>query len=134
MKTRHYFILFLSIFLFIIGGIVIFDLIPSKLIPIEFTKLFYKTPPIDTIGHFISFFLLTWLINSLLKVPMILTAITLVFYAVLTEIGQYYLVFRSAEFTDVLADTVGVFSFILIKLTYLQFMKIRKPSLENLSD
>jgi VanZ family protein len=115
-------------FLLAIGGILIFDLTPSQLLPSELKKLFFKFPPIDTIGHFISFFLLTWLVNSLLKIPRALTIITLILYAVLTEVGQSYLVFRSAEFTDSLADIIGISSFFIIKAVYDQCVKIRNSS------
>ena len=131
MKTRHYCISLLAIVLLIIGSGFAFELIPDNLTPTELTKLFYKFPKIDTIGHFISFFLLTWLVNSLLKVPMVQSVLVLFFYAILTEVGQYHLLFRSAELTDVLADTVGIFTFIFIKLTYLRLIKVKSQHIKQ---
>ena len=81
----------------------------------EVRDIVFQFTKIDTIGHFISFFCLTWLLNSLLKFPLFNLGLCLVLYAALTEIGQYYLGFRNGEFRDFIADTFGIGVFVLIK-------------------
>ena len=46
------------------------------------------------------------------------TALTLSFYAALTEIGQYYLGFRNGEFRDFVADVMGIIIFIFLYWLY----------------
>lgn len=79
---------------------------------------------IDTIGHFIGFFLLTWLLSTLVKLPITVAALTLVFYAAASELGQAYLGFRNGEFTDFVADIIGIGSFIFINW-FIQVFKNR---------
>lgn len=75
----------------------------------------FQLTKIDSIGHFIGFFCLTWVLSSLLKLPLFNLALCLVLYSALTEVGQYYLGFRNGEFRDFVADIIGIGLFVLIK-------------------
>jgi len=75
----------------------------------------FQLTKIDSAGHFIGFFSLTWLLSSFFKFPLFNLALCLIFYSALTEIGQHYLGFRNGEFRDFVADTIGIISFVLIK-------------------
>ena len=94
------------------------------LLPAELKKIIFRSPQIDTIGHFISFFILAWLVHSLIKLTLLETLITLSFYGALSELGQYYLGFRNGEFSDFFADIAGISLFILLKLLYLAYKKV----------
>ncbi|TWX59454.1 VanZ family protein [Colwellia hornerae] len=78
-------------------------LIPSDLKTTVINKI-----QIDTIGHIIGFFGLTWILVGLMKLPLINTVICLFFYSALTELSQYYLGFRHGEFFDFIADVIGI--------------------------
>ena len=79
-----------------------------------FSQQVVESTRIDTIGHFIGFFLLTWLLTTFIKLPTSIAALTLVFYAAASEFGQAYLGFRNGEFSDFVADIIGVTCFIFI--------------------
>lgn len=81
----------------------------------EIGNLFYKHTRLDTTGHFISFFLLGALLHYLIKISLFVSCSCLIFYGALSELGQYYLGFRNAEFRDFYADTLGVLAFALLK-------------------
>lgn len=81
----------------------------------DIRELIFQFAKIDTIGHFIGFFFLTWVLSSLLKFPLINLALCLIFYSALTEVGQHYLGFRNGEFRDFVADLIGISTFLLIK-------------------
>ena len=81
----------------------------------EVRSVIFQYVKIDSIGHFIGFFSLTWLLSTMLKLPLLNLTLTLVVYSALTEVGQHYLGFRNGEFRDVIADTLGILSFMLIK-------------------
>jgi VanZ family protein len=93
------------------------------LLPAGLKNIVFRSPQIDTIGHFIGFFILAWLVHSLIKLTLIETFITLIFYGALSELGQYYLGFRNGELSDFYADIAGISSFILLKLLYLVYKK-----------
>lgn len=93
------------------------------LLPAELKKIVFRSPQIDTIGHFISFFILAWIVHSLIKLTLLKTLITLSFYGALSELGQYYLGFRNGEFSDFFADITGISLFIVLKLLYLAYKK-----------
>jgi VanZ family protein len=106
MHSRHLLLLILiSIIVITIGAFISDDV----------HKILLRAIEIDSIGHFLSFFALTWLLNSLLKFPLLNLSICLIFYAALTEIGQFYLGFRNGEISDFLADVVGISLFVFIK-------------------
>ena len=112
-KARHHFV-----FLFIILSLIITLLFSDVLLSGDIRKIIFRFPKVDTIGHFITFFSLTWVVHSIIKLPLKVTVFTLIFYAGLTELGQAYLGFRTGEITDFLADVVGILSFVLIKWLY----------------
>jgi len=106
MKSRQH-LLFLLIFLLI--AIVI------SLLSNDFREILFRGTRIDSIGHFIGFFLLTWFLNGIIKLPLAQLFIVLILYAALTEIGQYYLGFRNGEVSDFIADLVGISFYSLLK-------------------
>jgi hypothetical protein len=67
------------------------------------------------------FFVLTWLVASIIKLSLLSTFFTLSFYAALSELGQYYLGFRNAEFSDFYADIAGISLYLLLKYAYLKY-------------
>jgi VanZ family protein len=68
---------------------------------------------LDKLGHFLSFFILAWLVTTLLKLPFRVTLPCLIIYGGLTELTQSYLGFRNGELTDFIADSLGVLAFCL---------------------
>ena len=113
MKSRHHFLFFLVI---ILG---LFLLVFSS----EIRTTLFKNTQIDTVGHFIGFFCLTWILHSLAKFPLFTTVITLIVYAALTEVGQHFLGFRNGEFRDFAADVVGILFFALLKWIHMVYWK-----------
>jgi VanZ family protein len=83
-------------------------LVPLFLIPSELKMEVLNNIQIDTVGHIIGFFGLTWVLVRVFKLPLLNTVICLFFYSGLTELSQYYLGFRSGEFFDFVADVVGI--------------------------
>jgi len=114
-KAQHHLVLFILI----LSGALLLFFSNELLLPETIRKFVFRSPKIDTIGHFIGFFILTWLIHSMIKLSLLTTFITLSFYGALSEIGQYYLGFRHGEFSDFFADIVGISFFILLKVIYL---------------
>jgi len=47
--------------------------------------------------------------------------LTVAFYGALTEVGQFYLGFRSGEFNDFFSDLVGIALFGLIRWSILMY-------------
>jgi VanZ family protein len=105
MKNLHHVFFFLLI---VISSSLIFVSDEVRTVVFQFAK-------IDTIGHFIGFFCLTWLLSSILQLPLVNLTFCLIVYSALTEIGQYYLGFRNGEFRDFVADALGILTFMLIK-------------------
>ncbi|PCI55170.1 MAG: hypothetical protein COB45_06640 [Gammaproteobacteria bacterium] len=120
MKIRHH----LTFFILIISATILLLFVSEFLLPTELKKVVFRAPPIDIIGHFIGFFILAWLIHSLIKLTLIETFMTISFYGALSELGQYYLGFRNGEFSDFFADVTGISLFILLKLLYLAYHKV----------
>ena len=81
----------------------------------DFRRLAFRSTQIDSIGHVVAFFGLTWVLHSILKLPLINIMLTVVFYGVLTELGQYYLGFRTGAFNDFFSDVIGVALFGIIR-------------------
>ncbi|GHE94771.1 VanZ family protein [Thalassotalea profundi] len=81
----------------------------------DLRAIVFRGTQIDSIGHIISFFLLTWLLNGIFKLPLTNCVITISIYAALTELGQYYLGFRNGELSDFFADLVGIALFALLR-------------------
>jgi len=116
-KARHH----LIFFILIITSAILLFFSSELLLPDAIKKLIFRSPAIDTIGHFIGFFVLTWLVASILKLSLLSTLFTLSFYAALSELGQYYLGFRNAEFSDFFADIAGISLYIFLKYTFLKY-------------
>lgn len=127
MKTRHH----LTFFILIISAAILLFFSSELLLPTALKKIVFRSPQIDTIGHFISFFILAWLVHSLIKLTLVETSITLIFYGALSELGQYYLGFRNGEFSDFFADVAGTFLFILLKLLYRFYKKSHSKKVNN---
>jgi hypothetical protein len=117
LKAHHHLAFFILI---LCGGSVIF-FSGELLLPEAIKKLIFRSPQIDTIGHFIGFFILTWVASSIIKLSLFNTLITLFFYSALSELGQYFLGFRNAEFSDIFADIAGISLYIFLKYTYLRY-------------
>ena len=116
-KAKHHFAFFILI---ILGGTLLF--FSSELfLPDAIKKLVFRSPQIDTIGHFIVFFILTWAVSSILKLSLTASFLTLAFYGALSELGQLYLGFRSAEFSDFFADIAGISLYIFLKYSHLRY-------------
>jgi len=116
-KAQHH----LIFFILIVTGASFLFFSSELLLPDAVKKLIFRSPQIDTIGHFIGFFVLTWLVSSILKFSLLNTLFTLSFYAALSELGQYYLGFRNAEFSDFFADIAGISLYLFLKHTYLRY-------------
>lgn len=86
-------------------------------------KRIFQFPAIDTIGHLSSFFILTWVCHSILKLSFVVYMPTLTFYAALTEVGQSFLGYRNGEVGDVIADIVGILLFVLAKWCYVNLFQ-----------
>jgi len=119
-KARHHFLFF--ILLITAATLLFFS--SELLLPTELKNAVFRSPQIDTIGHFIGFFVLAWLMHSLLKTTRALTFFSLSFYGALSELGQYYLGFRNGEFSDFFADVAGISFFILLKTCYSFYKRI----------
>jgi VanZ family protein len=90
-------------------------LVPFFLIPSDLKMEVLNKIQIDTVGHIIGFFGLSWILVRLIKLPLVNTVICLFFYSALTELSQYYLGFRSGEFFDFVADVVGISLFAILQ-------------------
>jgi VanZ family protein len=73
--------------------------------------------------NIIGFFGLSWVLVGIVKLPMVNSLICLFIYSALTEIGQYYLGFRSGEFADFLADIAGIVLFIILHWFFIVYGK-----------
>jgi len=116
-KAQHH----LTFFILIVTCAALLFFSSELLLPEAIKKLVFRSPAIDTIGHFIGFFVLTWLVASIIKLSLLSTFFTLSFYAALSELGQYYLGFRNAEFSDFYADIAGISLYLLLKYAYLKY-------------
>ncbi|MDO6426344.1 VanZ family protein [Thalassotalea sp. 1_MG-2023] len=111
-------LLILFVFILIITGV--------SLLAKDLEAIISRGTDIDSIGHMLGFFLLTWFLHSACRFPLITLSIALIFYAALTEIGQWYLGFRNPELSDFIADTVGILTFITLKwLKLMYFQRVR---------
>jgi hypothetical protein len=135
LKAHHHLIFFVLILL---GSFVLF-FSSELLLPESIKRLIFRSPAIDTIAHFIGFFILTWLMVSIIKCSMMSTLLTLSLYAAFTELGQYYLGFRNAELSDVFADIGGVTFYLFLRYTFLKYkiftlkriIKVKQPAESN---
>lgn len=117
MKAQHHLIFFVLILC--AASLLFFS--SELLLPEAIKKIVFRSPQIDTIGHFIGFFILTWFVSSILKLSIFNTFCSLSFYSALSELGQYYLGFRNGEFSDFFADIAGISLYLLLKYAYLLY-------------
>ncbi len=110
MKARQHYYFFITVI--IVSILVLFA---HEFLPDNLRKRIFQFPEIDTIGHLTSFFILTWVCHSIIKLSLFICVPLLIFYGALTEIGQSYLGFRSGEFGDFIADIIGISLFVLAK-------------------
>jgi hypothetical protein len=126
-KPQHHFTFFIFV---IFSGILLF-FSSELLLPDAFTRVIFRSPQIDTIGHFIGFFVLTWFLTSIIKLSLLTTLFALYFYSACSELGQYYLGFRNGEFSDFFADVGGISLYILLKFTYLRYKHFTLKRMKN---
>lgn len=117
MKAQHH----LIFFILVLCGASLLFFSSELLLPEAIKKLVFRSPQIDTIGHFIGFFILTWFVSSILKLSLLNTFYSLCFYSALSELGQYYLGFRNGEFSDFFADIAGISLYLFLKYIYLLY-------------
>lgn len=122
MKARQH-----SYFLFTVITVTILLFFAHEFLPDTLRKHIFQFPEIDTIGHLTSFFILTWVSHSIIKLSLPLCVPLLIFYGALTEIGQSFLGYRSGELgdfiADVIADVIGISLFVLAKWLYLSYFR-----------
>lgn len=106
MKSQHHLFLFLIFLLMVIGVSVMSH---------DLQRIIFRGTQIDSIGHMVGFFALTWFLHGVFKYSLIPLSICLIFYAGLTEIGQWYLGFRNPEMSDFISDIVGITAFVALK-------------------
>lgn len=98
--------------LFIISTALLLLLFP------ELKTALYRSAEIDSYGHLFSFFCMAWVFHSVLGLNLTTTSLGLIFYGGLTEIGQYYLGFRNGEWSDFVANTLGILLFTIMATVY----------------
>ncbi|WP_057830548.1 VanZ family protein [Colwellia sp. TT2012] len=118
MKARQHTYFFVSVII-----VTILLLFAHEYLPDTLRMRIFQFPAIDTMGHLISFFILTWVSHSVIKLSLRLCVPLLMFYGALTEIGQSFLGYRSGEFGDFIADVIGISLFVLAKWLYLIFFR-----------
>ena len=89
----------------------------------DFRQLIFDNTQIDTIGHCIGFFCLTWVLSSLVKLPSGSLVFALILYSAFSELAQLYLGFRNGEIKDFVADVIGILLFMLLKWVWLVYGK-----------
>ncbi|ALO34025.1 hypothetical protein CMT41_04255 [Colwellia sp. MT41] len=118
MKARQHTYFFIAVII-----VTILLLFAHEFLPDTIRKRIFQFPAIDTMGHLISFFILTWVSHSVIKLSLRLCVPLLMFYGALTEIGQSFLGYRSGEFGDFIADVIGISLFVLATWLYLIFFQ-----------
>lgn len=125
-KARQHYYFLITVLIITVAVLFAHEFLPD---PIR--KRLFQMPAIDTIGHLTSFFLLAWVCHSVLKLSLTLCVPLLTFYAALTEVGQSFLGYRKGEFSDFIADVVGVLLFVLIKWLYSRYFKHNRITYQN---
>jgi len=98
-------------------------LFAHEFLPNSVRKHIFQFPEIDTIGHLTSFFILTWVCHSIIKLSLLLCIPLLIFYGALTEIGQSFLSYRSGQWGDFVADVIGICLFVIAKWVYISYFR-----------
>ena len=118
MKARQHYYFFIFVILVLLLFLFAHEFLPNNL-----RRSIFQFAAIDKIGHIISFFILTWVSHSIIKLPLLFCVLLLSFYAGLTEVGQSFLSYRSGQFGDFFADIIGVLLFVLVKFLYRYYFK-----------
>ena len=118
MKARQHYYFFTAVIF--VSTLLLFA---HEFLPDVLRKRIFQFPEIDTIGHLTSFFILTWVSHSVIKLSLPLCIPLLVFYGALTEIGQYFLGYRNGELGDFIADIFGISLFVLAKWLYITLFR-----------
>ena len=87
-------------------------------------KLLSQYHILDKTGHFIGFFLLSWILDTILKLRVITSIISIIIYAGLTEVTQEFLGFRNGQLSDFIADALGCLCYFLCLKLY-KLTKVR---------
>ena len=127
MKARQHYYFFITVTIVTILLFFALGFLPDTL-----RKAIFQFPAIDTIGHLTSFFILTWVSHSVIKLSLPICVPLLIFYGALTEVGQSFLSYRDGELGDVIADIIGILLFVLTKWLYLNVF--RKTDSKDLSE
>ncbi len=130
MKARQHYYFFITVI--IITTLLFFA---HEFLPDSLRKYIFHFPEIDTIGHLTSFFILTWVCHSIIKLSLPLCVPLLIFYGALTEIGQDFLHYRTAQWGDFIADVVGISLFVIAKWLYIKLFpkSIRRNTNKDLN-
>lgn len=118
MKARQHSYFFITVII-----VIALLLFAHEFLPDSLRKRIFHFPEIDTIGHLTSFFILTWVCHSIIKLSLPLCIALLIFYGALTEIGQSFLSYRSGELGDFIADVIGISLFVIAKWFYISFFR-----------
>jgi hypothetical protein len=117
-KARQHYYFFITVII-----VVTLLLFAHEFLPDSLRKRIFQFPEIDTIGHLISFFILTWVCHSIIKLPLSICVPLLIFYGALTEIGQSFLSYRTGQWGDFFADIIGISLFVIIKWLYIGYFR-----------
>ncbi|WP_456399893.1 VanZ family protein [Persephonella sp.] len=84
-----------------------------------------ETPTNDKLNHLIGFFILSFLMKWGLKKGYWTTFFWSFLYGVIIEFIQYFIPYRSGEYGDVVADTLGsifgLFTFFTLKFVFTEY-------------
>lgn len=116
MKARQHSYFFITVI--IVTTLLLFA---HEFLPDSLRKRIFHFPEIDTIGHLTSFYILTWVCHSIIKLSLPLCIPLLIFYGALTEVGQSFLSYRSGQIGDFIADIIGISLFVMTKWFYVSF-------------
>ncbi|TLU66884.1 hypothetical protein FE810_05100 [Thalassotalea litorea] len=99
----------------------------------------HRSQLLDKAAHFLGFFLLNGVLYTVGQLPQRVLLPGLICYGALTEIGQWILGFRAAQWGDFYADVAGclaftVLYFMFVKLGQLNWREKRIKSLATKED
>jgi len=112
-----------SYFFIIVVIVMTLLLFAHEFLPDSLRKRIFHFPEIDTIGHLTSFFILTWVCHSIIKLSLPICVVLLICYGALTEVGQSFLSYRSGQLGDFIADVIGISLFVMAKWIYVNFFR-----------
>ena len=112
MKARQHYYFFITVIIITISLLFAHEFLPDLL-----RRRIFQLPAIYTIGHLTSFFILTWVSHSIIKLSLALAVPLLIFYGALTEVGQSFLGFRNGEFGDFPPNLRGLSKYLALRQT-----------------